>query len=269
VPEAGQEATLGLEDQDGLSEADYDQVEKAGEVADSSEYSADGLITRFRNGDLFGVEESLVELTMQPGRKAVVGAEYVAYREDGELDGETLDGRDAGMLLQNVAVLKVTEVHGKEVSARIEKQYVNVLPGDWVRLRETQRRRYDALRDRVIAAPKSLEGAVVGVLPPNLMAVAGDIVYLNIGSAKGVSPGMRLTVVGTADTEAYRPDDIDSDMPMSPIQQVMPSSDDLSEITSNGPIGTLVVVNATAGACAARVLRSVGTVKVGDHVRYP
>lgn len=266
---AGAEAGLGLEAQDGLSEADYDQVEKAGEVADSSEYSADALITRFRNGDLFGVEGSLVELTMQPGRKASVGSEYVAYREDGELDGETLDGHDAGMLLQNVGVLKVVEVHGKEVSARIEKQYVNVLPGDWVRLRDTERRKYDALRYRKIAAPKGLEGAVIGVLPPSLMAVDGDVVYLNVGSAQGLSPGMRLTVVGTADTESYRPDDFDSDMPMSPIQRVEPPSDDLSEMTSNGPIGVLEVVNATAGACAARVLHSVGAVSVGDHVRYP
>ena len=260
-----------VEDPDAAYSAeDYDRVEKAGEVEAPDDYHPDGFIDHFQSGYDFGQVDSVVILHMRHGHKAVVGADYVIFREEGELGEQEGSGQDAGMLLKNVGVLRVTRVVGDSASARIVKQYWNMVKGDLVRLREPQRSRYYALLDRKPAAPpKKLKGEVVGVMPPTLFAVSGDFVYLNLGVAKGVLPGMRLTVLGDLDPDDFGPDDYDSSLPMRPIVITEPASDDTGVLAPTGGIATLEVVNASAGACVARVLECAGDVRVGDHVRYP
>jgi hypothetical protein len=252
------------------SAEDYDRVEKAGLVESPTDYHADGWIDHFQSGYDFGQVDSVVILHMRSGHKAVVGADYVIYREEGELGEQEGSGQDAGMLLKNVGVLRVMRVAGDSASARVVKQYWNMIKGDLVRLREPQRRRYYALLDRTPPArPKALRGEVVGVMPPTLFAVKDDYIYLNLGVAKGVLPGMRMTVLGDLDPDDFGPDDYDSSLPMRPIVITQPASDDTGVITPTGGIATVEVVNATAGACVARVLDCTGDVRVGDHVRYP
>jgi len=262
-----------VEDPDAAySEEDYDRVEKAGEVEAPNDYHPDGWIDHFQSGYDFGQVDSVVILRMRPDHKAVVGADYVIFREEGELGEQEGSGQDAGMLLKNVGVLRVTRVAGDSASARVVKQYWNMLKGDLVRLREPQRRRYYSLLDRKAAdhpKAKALRGEVVGVMPPTLFAVHDDFVYLNLGVTKGVLPGMRLTVLGDLDPDDFGPDDYASSLPMRPIVDTEPASDDTGEVAPTGGIATLEVVNATAGACVARVLECSGDVRVGDHVRYP
>jgi hypothetical protein len=275
----GGDASASLEPEDGTDGQDpgsangvedYDQVEKAGEVAGPSEYGFDGWIDHFKNGYLFGQVDSVVELRMKHGHKAVLGSDYVVFREDGELGEEVGSGQDAGMLLQNVAVLRVTRVDGDTASARILKLYSNVLQMDLVRLREPQRAKYYALLDRKPAGTlKGLDGEVVGMLPPTLFAVRDDVVYLNVGLSKGLALGTRLTVLGDLDPDDFGADDIDSLMPMSPIPVIQPTTDDMAGVAPTGGIATLEVVNASEDACVARVIDCVGDVRVGDHVRYP
>src|ERR1700677_4751791 len=86
-----------VEDPDAAySEEDYDRVEKAGEVEAPTDYHPDGWIDHFKSGYDFGQVDSVVILRMRPGHKAVVGADYVIFREEGELGEQEGSGQDAG-----------------------------------------------------------------------------------------------------------------------------------------------------------------------------
>ncbi|HTB23303.1 MAG TPA: hypothetical protein VK914_11440 [bacterium] len=269
--------SLSLEAQDeaqdmgrgGAGTADYDQVELAGEVVQPGEDQPDGWIQGFKNGRIFGQVGSVVELRMRPGQAAKEGEDYVVFRNDGELVAPN-GGRSVGVLLRTVGVLRVTSVDGARVSGRVLKQYANLLKDDGIRLREPQREKYYALLKRRRVPPrKDLKGQVVGVLPPNLFAVKGDIVYLDLGLKQGLRPGMRLDVIDDLNPEAMEPDDDDSKMPLHPMADVEPPSDDIGGLEPTGDIATVEVVNATDSACAARVIRCEDDVRLGEHVITP
>jgi hypothetical protein len=247
----------------------YDQVERAGEVVQPKEDDPDGRITGFKNGRIFGQVGSVVWLRMRPGKPALAGVDYVVFRNDGDL-ADPVGGRHVGVLLRTVGVLRLTEVHGDGASGRVLKQYANLLAGDSVVLREPRRAKYYALLKRGHdGSPKALKGQVVGVLPPSLFAVKGDIVYLDLGTKQGLLPGMRLEVYDDLDPNAMGPDDDNSKMPLQPMGDVKPDSDDTGGLEPTGDIATVEVVNASDAACAARVIRCDDDVRLGEHVRTP
>jgi len=230
------------------SDVDYDRIERAGGVLNAGEYRVDGRVERNKDGQIFARSRVQVALRMEPGRQVYPGSVYTVFREGGLLSTTGDDSHEVGQLVVNVGVLRVTRIEGEEVLARVEKQYEAIREGDLIRLRDPERLKYyAALRQGPATPALDLQGEVVGLIPPTLVANRGDVVYLDIGRAKGVVPGMRLML--TRDAEDLGADGIRSLMP-------------------TGRFGVVQVVNTSRDACVARVVQSLGEVRLGDRVRY-
>jgi hypothetical protein len=130
----------------------------------------------------------------------------------------------------------------------VEKQYEAIREGDLIRLRDPERLKYYAsLRQGPGQPALDMKGEVVGLRPPHMVANRGDVVYLDLGRAKGVVPGMRLLL--TRDAEELGDDGVRS-------------------LRGTGRLGVLQVLNTTRDASVARVLQVQGEVRLGDRVRY-
>jgi hypothetical protein len=249
------------------TESDYDAVERAGSVVSAEEFRSDGRLDRTKDGQIFGRSNVQVDLAMDAGRTAAVDSVYTIFRDDGPLRTHGADPKVVGELIENVGVLRVTRVDEDGVVARIEKQYNRIMAGDLIRPRDPERLKYySLLRQGPSTAPKGLRAEVLGLVPPSLFAHRGDVVYLNIGRAKGALPGMRLLVTRGEDRPG--PDDPNELMPMGPISPTLAQSDDLRALHPTGRIGVVEVINVTHDACVARVVESEGEIRAGDEVRY-
>jgi len=230
------------------SDQDYDKIERAGEVVNATEYRVDGRVARTKDGQSFGKTGVQVALEMEPGRQVYPGSLYTLFRDGGVLSTAGDDGHEVGQMIHNVGVLRVTRIEGDEVLGKIEKQYETILEGDLIRLRDPDRLKYYAtLREGPPTAPLDLKGEVIGLPPPGMIAHQGDAVYLDLGRAMGVSPGMRLMLwrdPSQMDEDGVRP------------------------LEATGRIGVLEVISVTHDACVARVLHCLGEVRLGDKVRY-
>ncbi|HTB33628.1 MAG TPA: hypothetical protein VK842_02085, partial [bacterium] len=148
----------------------------------------------------------------------------------------------------NVGVLRVTRIEGDEVLGKVEKQYETILEGDLIRLRDPDRLKfYATLREGPATAPLDLKGEVIGLADDASVSHQGDPVYLDLGRAAGVAPGMRLLL--------WR----------DPVQL---ETDDVRPLEATGRIGLVEVVSVTHDASVARVLHCLGEVRLGDKVRY-
>jgi hypothetical protein len=230
------------------SDADYDQVERAGLVVNASEYRVDGHIDRTKDGVYFAIRGTQVLLHMEPGRQVYPGSIYTVFREHGILKRSRGDQADVGMQLRNVGVLKVIRIEGDEVLARVEKQYDTILEGDLVRLRDPDRLRYyNSVRQGPPAASLELTGEVIGMAPQTLMARAGKVIYIDQGRAAGLAPGMKLTL-------SRLPEEL--------------GQDDLRSIQTTGRLGQVQIINTSRDSSVARVIRCDGEVRLGDQVQY-
>jgi hypothetical protein len=230
------------------SDLDYDKIERAGEVVNATEYRVDGHVARTKDGQTFGKEGVQVALQMEPGRQVYPGSVYTLFRDAGMLSSSGDDPHEVGQLIENVGVLRVTRIEGDEVLGKIEKQYTTILSGDLIRLRDPDRLKfYATLREGPGTAPLDLKGEVIGLVAGGMMAHQGDPVYLNLGRAAGVVPGMRLLLW----REAEQLD-----------------ADDERQLKATGRIGMVEVISVTHDACVARVVHCLGEVRLGDKVRY-
>jgi hypothetical protein len=230
------------------SDQDYDKIERAGEVVNATEYRVDGHVARTKDGQTFGKEGVQVALQMEPGRQVYPGSVYTLFRDCGVLSTTGDDAREVGQLIQNVGVVRVTRIEGDEVLGKIEKQYTTIVSGDLIRLRDPDRLKfYATLREGAGTAPLDLKGEVIGLVAGGLMAHQGDPVYLDLGRAAGVMPGMRLLLWREA-------------------EQLQ--DDDVRPLKDTGRIGMVEVISVTHDACVARVIHCLGEVRLGDKVRY-
>jgi hypothetical protein len=254
---------------DGTGDAGYEAAEAAGAVVNLDENRNDGTVLRFRDGHLFGKEGSLVEVDLSK-KKVAVGQEYLVYRPAGELIADIPKRQDLGELDISVGVLRVTKVTADLVLAKVVDLYENVEEGDSLRLRSRLQKSYDALLDAPPPAKMGpLTGEVVGMVPPKLLGSSGDILYLSLGASKGLRPGMRLRIDDDVSDRVLPEDADDGEMPMGPIDALLPSTDNIKPALPSGAIAVVEVVNATQGACAARILRESSPVRTGSRVLYP
>lgn len=240
-----------LENSEGVAQPtdrDYDQVERAGGVLNASEYRVDGRIARTKNGGFLARQGAEVALRMEAGRQVYPGSVYIIFREGGLLSTSGEDAHEVGQLVYNLGVLKITRIEGEEVMARVEKQYEAIHEGDLIRLRDPERMRYYAtLRQGPSSPPLNLHGEVIGLGFSDLVAQRGGLVYIDLGRAQGVVPGMRLSLSRDA----------------KPVGE-----DGIRMLQTSGRLGVVRVVNTSRDACVARVEECGGVVRVGDKVGY-
>jgi hypothetical protein len=226
---------------------DYDQVERAGLVLTAAEHRVDGRIGRTLSGSVFATKGQLVALRMEPGQQIYPGSVYTAFREHGMLRTGDEDAREVGMLIIPSGLLRVVRIEGEEVLAKVERQFGSVREGDLVRLRDPERLRYYNSLRQGGSPPAELRGEVLAVMPPKQVAKLGDVVYLGLGRAHGAYPGLRLLLSregGGVGKQGMR------------------------ELRQSGRLGQVELVNVTREASVARVIKTIGEVRVGDQVRF-
>lgn len=230
----------------------YEEVERAGMVLSPEEYRVDGQVARERTGKLLSRRGTVIYLRMEPGRQVYPGTVYTLYRNKGLLRSGSPAQMDIGTLMVPSGVVRVIRVDGDLVATRVEKGYIEINEGDLARLRDPDRLRHiNALRQSGNGPPAELNGEIIGVHSGRTLARKGDVVYLNLGRAKGNQPGLRLTV--------------SRDVP-SPPSPSQPASAQ-REGQAVGKIGQLEVLSITRDACSARVIKSAGELRPGDRVR--
>ncbi len=229
----------------------YEVVERAGLVLGTQEYRVDGQVARERSGRMLGLRGTVIYLRMEPGRQVYPGTVYTLFRNQGLLRSG-VNQADVGVLMIPSGVVRVIRVDGDLVAARVERSYLEIREGDLARLRDPDRlRHYNALRQVGSGAPRELSGEIIGVQGGRTIARKGDVVYLDLGRAKGNLPGLRLTVSR------------DVPPPVSPSQPANAQR----EGQRVGKIGQLEVLSTTRDACSAKVLKSNGELRLGDLVR--
>ncbi len=218
-------------------------VERAGAVAQADEIPLDGRIHSAKSGGEFLFTGDTATLSLAGGHALAPGQEILSFR----LSNPVIDpvgGADLGRLVAVSGVLKVTRVDGDEVLARVTKSYQDVRVGDSFRLRGEKIPHH---RPKALAG--DLRGCLVAIRGYYELAAKGEVVYLDLGSAQGVEPGLRFTVQRKYPTEARR------------------DSFDSAPIEANGDLGQVEVLSVLRNTSAAVVIRSSNVMKVGDRVR--
>jgi hypothetical protein len=240
-----QEATAAAEEHPkslALSPAEM-QVERAGCLAQAGEIPFEGTITGVRSGSQLLIVGDIAYLEMANGHAAVPGQEYLSYRlSDPVLD--PISGDDLGGRVTVSGVLKVIRVDEREVLARVTRVYLDVRVGDSFRLRGEK---IPHSRPQPLAG--DLSGSLAAIRGGLELAAKGEVVYLDLGAAQGVQPGMRFIVHRPFSTQEQQ-DSFES----APIQ-------------ANGDLGVVEVLSVLSRTCTALVIRSSNALKVGDSIR--
>ncbi len=232
----------------------YSVVERAGGILSEDELRVDGIISQSKDAGLLIGANDVVFLQMEQGRQVYPGSEYTVFQERGVVN-DPADQTELGKLVAVLGVVKVTRVDGENVMGRVTALYQAMQPGDELVLRDVGKLRYLAsLRGAGRELAGDLKGDIVCIQGHKDQAAENDIVYLDFGSRQGVVPGIEFT--------AYRPvkapgEAVESGTFFSP----MPSE-------PAGRLGLLRILSTERGTCAARVVRAVDPLEIGDEVRY-
>jgi hypothetical protein len=229
---------------------DYDAVERAGWVVGKDEFAFDAVVSREKSGRYSFTKGAQIYMQMQPGRQVYPGSVYSIFRNFGPVAAGT-EKLEMGHLVRAVGVARVVRVDSESIIARLEKSYMDVKVGDGMRLRDPDRARHFAtLRQGATDSGGDVRARVAAIEDAAPMARAGNVIYLDGGSLRGVAPGMKLTLFREAAIAPPEegPDDRDT--------------------ATLGRLGECVVVSVQRGSATARVLKSMTNIRVGDKVRY-
>lgn len=167
---------------------------------------------------------------------------------------DPIDQSELGKLIDTRGVLRVTQVEGEDVLARITVMYQTMEPGDELVLRDVGKLRYlQETRQTGRELAGDLKGEIACIQDSQEQATSSDVVFLDFGSRQGVVPGTEFTVYRDAVTG---PDG----------EQVSPL--DFPVAQSTGRLGLVEVISTELDTCAARVVKALSPLQVGDKVRY-
>lgn len=183
------------------------------------------------------------------------GAQFIVYRDRGRvvIPGTRLD---VGILIQNVGIVEITEVHERVSRATVVASFEALLKGDGLRFRESVIDEFLSFRNR--AEPRewtsederlALRGYICRERDGRTYAAEGDIVYVNWGRDMGLIPGSRLVV--------WREGRLVTDpVGLGAIQ--LPDES----------IATLGVLRVTDSTATCLVLGSKTRIQLGDYIDY-
>ena len=233
----------------GSGSDNYDLVERAGFVLPESDLRFDATILREKMNRVVFSAGSQIYLEVEASKLVYPGSIYTIYRIKDKVKAGDEAQTELGTLIRGVGIARVIRVDSENILARIEKQYDFIRTGDRLRLRDPDRARHFAsLRQSAGDTPPSdLRGHIAEIQDSHTTASEGQFVYLDLGRAKGATPGMKLIV--TRD----------------PHEDPDPLKNQPGAV---GKLGELSVVSVQKDSCTARVNRAITALQVGDQVRY-
>jgi hypothetical protein len=207
-----------------------------------SEMNPSGEIIQTTQGRLMVGQDDIVYTDIGTAGGAKSGNAYSIYRQAKPVN-HPITGDFMGYKYLDLGSLKLTEMEQNGSRALIIKSYLEIGSG-CILLPYQDKRREVSLK----SATKSLDGFIIDSRLSNLTIGAGDVVYLDLGSQKGVETGNMIYVV----------------------RDIKPDPDHVTRDDIKLPqeiIGALVVVETGAKTSTALVVKSVEEIHLGDQVK--
>lgn len=216
-------------------------------------------------GDLFVVysHDELIEHPLGYWQGVVEDREF--YENTADYNGilinhlTNIDDEDVLPLIQINGSVVVREVSANMAKAQIHESFNLISKGDF--LSPYPQDRKTMISTSYVPPKKNLAGYIAAIKDDNIMSATNDIVYLDKGSADGLSDGDRLEVYIIPQSVD---EDVDSlDYEYSPL---IPRA-----ITPTMPhvIGELVVIDTLEKTSTALILNSRNPIVVGQKFRSP
>ncbi len=134
------------------------------------------------------------EKTVVKAVHPVIGKKYGIYRDMGEIRHPDTH-KILGHLISDIGILRIVDADSEKQLAVIEKSFTEVAVGDL--LGPAPILPYSPPRKVKDVSPL-VAGSVIAIQDLHTIASSPDILYIDLGSKQGVSPGCRLFVKGVA-----------------------------------------------------------------------
>jgi hypothetical protein len=118
------------------------------------------------------------------------GEKFSVFRRDATVS-HPLTSEVMGTKIIPLGVLQITDIERKSSRAIITSSFREISPGSYLRPYRENRRREISLK----ASSRELRGYIVESYSGTTIISAGDIVYIDLGSAQGAEPGNMLYIV--------------------------------------------------------------------------
>jgi len=201
-----------------------------------------GRIIAGQHGRLVLGEEDTVFTDVGSSHGGADGSKYTILRKSKEVK-HPVTGDVVGFRVYPLGVMQLTQVTELNSRGIISSSYKEIEPGDLLVPYQSVKRRTVALK----MTTKPLRGVIVESTDANAAIAAGDVVYLDLGTAQGAEPGNLLYVTRKVEIEKMLVDRYVGQLP--------------SEV-----VGAVVVVEAGQNTSTAIVVKSIDAIFKGNEV---
>lgn len=201
-----------------------------------------GRIIAGQHGRLALGEDDTVFTDVGRSHGGTDGSKYTILRKSKEVK-HPLTGDVVGYRVYPLGSMQLTQVTELNSRGIISSSYKEIEPGDLLVSYQPIKRRTVALK----MTTKPLSGMIVESADANTAIAAGDVVYLDLGTAQGAEPGNLLYVIRKVEIEKMLVDRYVGKLP--------------SEV-----VGAVVIVEAGKNSSTAIVIKSIDAIFKGNEV---
>ncbi|MCX8094231.1 MAG: hypothetical protein N3E50_08725 [Candidatus Goldbacteria bacterium] len=224
-----------------VERAGYVLVERAGFI--SNNFTEDGFIFTKEKQKIFLTQSNFAYIKLTVGKGAKKGKEFIIY-DDSEEIMDNISGQSMGKMINILGVAKVIgPVEDNIFKVQIVKAYDLIKNEMKIKARNDIKDYHKALTKKIKKKNLDVEGYIVKVQKDIPSIKNKDIVYLNIGVAKGILPGEKLDIY----RRIYNPGEAREE--------------------KFHKIGTLLIVNSVQYSSVGLITQQDEIIKIGDIVK--
>ena len=201
-----------------------------------------GTIISLYNNHTIGGDDEIVYTDIGRERGVKGGEKFSVYRKDGTVS-HPVTNEIMGVRIVPEGTIQLTDLEKSASRAIVTKSNLEITPGSYLLPARDNKRREISLK----MPAKELKGYLIDSFSGITAMAAGDIVYIDLGSARGAEPGNMLYIV--------RDVTIDSS-----------STTGYTEKLPLELLGALVILETGKNTATALVIKSIDTIYRGDKV---
>ncbi|MDD5285925.1 MAG: LysM peptidoglycan-binding domain-containing protein [Desulfuromonadaceae bacterium] len=154
------------------------------------DFNPAGTIVGIHNDRIVAGVDDIVYTDIGAANGAKGGEKFLVFRRD-VIVNHPLTSEVMGTKIIPLGALQLTDIERKSSRAIITRSSREIAPGSYLMPYKESRRREIALK----AATRELKGYIVESYSGTGIIAAGDVVYIDLGSAQGAEPGNMLYIV--------------------------------------------------------------------------
>jgi LysM repeat protein len=201
-----------------------------------------GTIISLNNNRNIAGDDDIVYTDIGKERRVKGGDKFTVFRKDGTVS-HPVSNEILGTKITPLGTIQLTDLEEKTSRAIISKTNQEITPGSYLLPAREDKRREIPLKMSV----RELKGYVVDSYSGSSIIVAGDIVYIDLGSAHGAEPGNMLYVVR----------DVTIDVS---------STSGYTEKLPQELLGAIVILETGKKTATALVVKSIDAIYKGDRL---